>query len=131
MAMFVLTATEHVNKDKAQLYETMGIAIDKKIEEVEPGMLVHGFEKVSEDDKEVVYRWLEVFRDYEDFETHINSVHVKEHHEKLNEENAFAAPIDVAIYSDWTEEQKAPWRRDIPGITITFVPLLGAYFRSL
>ncbi len=50
MSYFFLEAFEHVYKNRVEEYERMGTAVDKKIEETEPGMLIHAQSKVSEDE---------------------------------------------------------------------------------
>ena len=130
MTMFLLEAYEHVHKDKAGQYEAMCTDVDNKIKETEPGILVHTLERVSEDDTKVVYRWLEVFRNYEDLQFHLDNPCGIEHHEKIEDDNVMCAPIDVRIYADWTEEQKAPLRDASGSLSITFAPLVTGFFRT-
>ena len=127
MSMFFLEAYEHIHKDKAQEYERMGTEVDNKVEETEPGMLIHVQTKVSENDHEVVYRWLEVYEKYEDLQFHLENEPVQAHLQKIGE-GFLCAPLEVIVYCDWTEEQKEPWRQ-IPGISLTFAPLVNGYFR--
>lgn len=127
MSLFFLEAYEHVYKDKAAEYERLSKKTDRKVMETEPGNLIHVQTKVSEDDREVVYRWLEVFASYEDLQAHLDNEHVQAHVQKLND-GYLCAPIEVTIYCNWTEEQKKPWRR-IEGISLTFAPLVNGYFR--
>lgn len=128
MSLFFLEAFEHVNKDKKDEYERMSSATDKKVKETEPGMLIHVQTKVSEDEKEAVYRWLEVYEKYEDFKVHFESPIVKEHIQKMNEKKILRSPVEVIVYCDWTEKQKEQWRR-IPVVNIKFASMVNGYFR--
>ena len=127
MTLFFLEAFEHVHKSKAEAYERMGAAIDDKVKETEPGMLIHTHTKISEDDEKVVYRWLEVFQNYEDMQVHLENPHVQAHIEKLND-GILCAPLEIILYCDWTEEQKEPLRQ-LTGIRLSFAPLVNGYFR--
>jgi len=90
--------------------------------------LIHVQTRVSENDREVVYRWLEVYEKYEDLKFHLENEFVQTHVQKLN--NGFlSAPVKVIIYCDWTDEQKKPWQ-EIPGISLTFAPLANGFFRQ-
>ena len=127
MTLFFLEAYEHVHKDKTQQYEQMSLDIDNKVKETEPGMLIHAQTKVSENEQEVVYRWLEVFEKYEDMEAHLQSKFVQAHIQGLND-GVVCAPTELVIYCDWDEAQKAPWRESL-GEALTFAPLVNAFFR--
>ena len=128
MSFFFLEAYERVRKSKVDEYERMSHITDAKVEDTEPSMLVHAQTKVSENEGEAVYRWVEVFKDYDAFETHLNNPFVQEHIKRFTDNDILFAPVDVRIYCDWTEEQKAACLR-IPGIRLTFVPLVNGYFR--
>lgn len=127
MSLFFLEAIEHVHKNKAKEYESLSTETDNKVRDTEPGLLIHIQTKVSENDQEVVYRWLEVYEKYEDLQFHLENEFVQAHVQKLND-GFLSAPIEVIIYCDWTEKQKKPWQR-IPGISLKFVPLVNGYFR--
>ena len=127
MSLFFLEAYERIHKDKAKEYESMGTDIDNKVKETEPGILIHAQTKVSENDHEVVYRWLEVYEKYEDLQFHLENKPVQDHLLKIGD-GFLCAPLEVIVYCDWTEEQKEPWRQ-IPGISLTFAPLVNGYFR--
>ncbi len=127
MSLFFLEAFEHVHKDKAEEYERLGAEIDNKVMETEPGILIHAQTRISENDEEVVYRWLEVYEKYEDLQFHLENEHVQAHVRKMDD-GFLCAPIEVVIYCDWTEEQKEPWR-EMAGISLTFAPLVNGYFR--
>ena len=131
MGPFLMEGYEHVHKDKAPQYEAICSDMDKIMEETEPGILVHTKERVSEDDTKVVYRWLEVFRDYEDFRFHLDNPALVELGEKMEQENVMCAPIDAIVYADWTDEQKAPLLALEGPFTIRFAPLLSGFCRSL
>jgi len=128
MSLFFLEAFEHVHKAKAGEYEEMSKRGDKKVQQTEPGMLIHVQTKVSENENEVVYRWMEVYEKYEDFQFHFENPIVKEHIQKMMEKEILRSPIEVIVYCDWTEEQKAPWKK-IPGVNLRFGTLVNGYFR--
>lgn len=133
MGLLLLEGYEHVHKDKARQYEAICSDIDKKMQETEPGVLVHAKERVSEDDTKVVYRWLEVFRDYEDFRFHLGNPALVELSETMKQADVMCAPIDVIAYADWTDAQKAPLL-DLAvegSFTIRFAPLVSGFCRSL
>jgi hypothetical protein len=127
MSYFFLEAYERVHKNRVEEYERMGTAVDKIVEQTEPGMLIHTQNKVSENDHEVVYRWLEVYEKYEDFGLHLENESVHSHMQKISD-GILTGPIEVVVYSDWSEEQKE-FCRQIPGIRISFAPLVNGYFR--
>ena len=127
MSLFFFEVYEHVHKDKAKEYESLGAEADKLIKETEPGMLIHVQTKVSENDHEVVYRWLEVYEEYEDLQFHVANESVQALAKKLG--RFLCAPLEVIVHCDWTEEQKEPWRRPMPGASLTFAPLVNGYFR--
>lgn len=128
MSIFFLEAYETVRKSKIAEYEKMSHDTDAKVKDTEPGMLVHAQSKISESDDEVVYRWLEVFESYEAFETHLNNPCVQEHVKKFTDHDILSGPVDVQIHCDWTDAQKAACLK-IPGLELTFVPLVNGYFR--
>jgi hypothetical protein len=128
MSLFFLEAFEHIHKNMAGEYERMGTEVDNKVEETEPGMLIHVQTKVSENEHEVVYRWVEVYGKYEDFQAHFENPVVKEHIQKLTEKEILRSPIEVVVYCDWTEKQKEPWKH-ISGVSLKFSPLVNGYFR--
>lgn len=127
MAQFFLEAFEYVNNGKATEYERRGDEVDKRVEELEPGMLIHAHTKIAEGDDVTVYRWLEVFSKYEDLQTHMDNPHVQAHIEWLNS-GILTKPVQIVIYCDWTEEQKAPIRQ-LEGVDISFASLVNGYFR--
>ncbi|MFW6138671.1 MAG: hypothetical protein ACOC7U_05805, partial [Spirochaetota bacterium] len=76
----------------------------------------------------VVYRWVEVYEKYEDFQFHFENPVVKEHIQKVTEQNILSAPIEVIVYCDWTEEKKNAWKQT-PGVDLKFASLVNGYFR--
>ena len=127
MSLFFLEAYEHVRNDRAAEYERRGDEVDKRVEELEPGMLIHAHTKISEDENVTVYRWLEVFGKYEDIQVHMDNPHVQAHIGWLNS-GALTKPVQIVIYCDWTEEQKAAVLQ-LGGVDISFAPLINGYFR--
>ena len=133
MGLLLLEGYEYVHKAKARQYEEICADIDKKMEETEPGILVPAKERVSEDDTKVVYRWLEVFRDYEDFRFHLNNPAHFKNGKKIKQDNVMCAPSDIIAYADWTDEKKAPLLNlEVEGsFNIRFATLLKGFSRSL
>ena len=127
MSLFFLEVFEHVHKNKVKEYESLGTFIDKKVEETEPGMLIHVQNKVSENEHEVVYRWLSVYEKFEDLQVHQTGEHVQAYMQKIGD-GILSAPLEVFVYCDWTEEQKEPFRH-ISGMSLTFAPIVNGYFR--
>ena len=127
MSLFFLEAFERIHKERVEEYELLSREIDRKVKETEPGNLIHVQTKVSEDDLEAVYRWLEVFASQDALQAHLDNKHVQAHVAKLND-GFLSAPLEVIIHCDWTEEEKEHWRKAI-GISITFTPLVNGYFR--
>lgn len=126
MPHFFLEAFEHVHKDKVAAYEEMSRITDQRVRETEPGMLIHAQTLVAETDEKNVYRWLEVYRSYEDLEAHLKNPCVEEHIAKLND-GFLCAPLEVTFYCDWDEEQKAPWRQ-VEGLKLQFAQLVNGYY---
>ena len=128
MSLFFLEAIENVYKSKVKEYEIMSKFTDDKVREIEPGMLLHAQTKIAETENEVVYRWMEVFENYEAFEKHLKNPYVDEHIKKFSENRILSKPVQVKIHCDWTEKQKEDVLK-IPGIELTFVPIINGYFR--
>lgn len=124
--MFALEAFEHVKKDMIGEYERMALKIDQQVKETEPGMLVHALTKVSENDREAVYRWLEIFETPEALQAHLDNPPVKAHIDKLNS-GILSGPSDIIIYADWDKDQKDYWRKTF-GDILTFAPMITGYF---
>jgi quinol monooxygenase YgiN len=127
MSLFFLEAFERIHKERVEEYEILSREIDRKVKKTEPGNLIHVQTKVSEDDREAVCRWLEVFAPQDALQAHLDNEHVQAHVAKLNS-GFLRAPLEVIIHCDWTEEEKEHWRKAI-GISITFAPLVNGYFR--
>ncbi|NRA39366.1 MAG: hypothetical protein HRU15_14565, partial [Planctomycetes bacterium] len=108
MTYFTLEAFEHVHKDQVDAYLAMSKATDAAVQATEPGMLIHAQTIVEETAEKTVFRWLEVYQSYPDFERHITNPVVQEHVKKLND-GMLCAPLEVIFYCDWDDEQKKPW----------------------
>ena len=59
MSLFFLEAYEKVYKSKVIEYEKMSNLTDEKVRDIEHGMLIHAQTKISENEFEVTYRWME------------------------------------------------------------------------
>jgi len=128
MSLFFLEAYEKVYKSKVIEYEKMSNITDQKVKDTEPGMLLHAQTKISENENEVTYRWMEVFDNYEAFEAHLRNPFVEKHLKKFTENKILSSPLEVKIYCDWSEEKKTEILK-IPGVEISFIPLVNGYFR--
>lgn len=125
--LLVLEAFEHVHNDQTQAYELMGKSIDELVKNTEPGMLVHALTKVSENEDETLYRWLEVFDGEKALETHINNPHVISHIEAMNK-GVLSGTTDIVIYADWSEAVQAQWRETFAGANLTFAAMITGFF---
>jgi quinol monooxygenase YgiN len=126
MSHFFLEALEHIHIDKVSEYLEISRITDQKVRETEPGMLIHAQTLVETSAEKHVYRWLEVYRSYEDLEAHLKNPCVEEHIAKLN--NGFlCAPLDVTFYCDWDDDQKKPWL-SIEGLKLQFAELVNGYY---
>ena len=128
MSLFFLEAYEKVYKSKVIEYEKMSNLTDEKVRDIEHGMLLHAQTKISENENEVTYRWMEVFDNYEAFEAHLRNPFVEKHLKKFTENKILSSPLEVKIYCDWSEEKKTEILK-IPGVEISFIPLVNGYFR--
>ena len=128
MSLFFLEAYEKVYKSKVIEYEKMSNITDQKVRDTEPGMLLHAQTKISENEFEVTYRWMEVFENYEAFEAHLKNPFVEKHIKKFTENEILSGPVDVRIYCDWSEDEKTKISK-IPGLELSFMPLVNGYFR--
>ena len=127
MSYFTLEAFEHIHKDRVEEYLAMSKATDEEVRATEPGMLIHAQTLHEETTEKNVYRWLEVYRSYADFERHITNACVQEHIKKLND-GILCAPLQVVFYCDWSDEQKKPWL-EVEGLDIRFEELANGYFQ--
>ena len=128
MSLFFLEAYEKVYKSKVIEYEKMSNLTDKKVRHTEPGMLLHAQTKISENEFEVTYRWMEVFENYEAFEIHLKNPVVEEHIKKFTKNEILSGPVDVKIHCNWSEEEKRKILK-FPGLELSFIPLVNGYFR--
>ena len=106
MSLFFLEAFEKVYKSKVIEYEKMSNITDQKVRDTEPGMLLHAQTKISENELEVTYRWMEVFENYEAFEAHLKNPFVEKHIKRFTENKILSGPVEVKIHCDWSEEKK-------------------------
>lgn len=125
--MLALEAYEYVKRDQTELYETMAEEIDQKVHDSEPGMLVHALTKISEDETETIYRWLEVFENAEALKAHIEYPSVVAHIEKMIG-GVLSGPTEIVLYTDWNETQKAHWRDVFAGAKLVFAPTLSGFY---
>ena len=95
MSLFFLEAFEKVYKSKVIEYEKMSNIIDQKVRDTEPGMLLHAQTKISENELEVTYRWMEVFENYEAFEAHLKNPFVEKHIKIFTENKILSGPVEV------------------------------------
>ena len=128
MSFFFLEAYEKVYKSKVAEYEMMSKFVDDKVKDIEHGMLIHAQTKISENEHEVIYRWMEVFENFEAFEAHLKNPFVEKHIKKFTENEILSGPVDVRIYCDWSEDEKTKISK-IPGLELSFMPLVNGYFR--
>ena len=128
MSLFFLEAFEKVYKSKVIEYEKMSNITDQKVRDTEPGMLLHAQTKISENELEVTYRWMEVFENYEAFEAHLKNPFVEKHIKLFTENKILSGPVEVKIHCDWSEGEKREIFK-IPGIELSFIPLVNGYFR--
>lgn len=126
MSHFFLEAFEHIYKEKVIEYEEMSRITDIKVRKTEPGILIHAQTLVESTADKQVYRWLEVYRSYEDLEKHLKNPCVEEHIAKLND-GFLCAPLDVTFYCDWDDDQKKPWR-SVEGLKLQFAELINGYY---
>ena len=91
-------------------------------------MLIHAQTKISENEHEVIYRWMEVFENFEAFEAHLKNPFVEKHIKKFTENEILSGPVDVRIYCDWSEDEKTKISK-IPGLELSFMPMVNGYFR--
>ena len=101
---------------------------DKQVRDTEPGMLLHAQTKISENEFEVTYRWMEVFANYEAFEVHLKNPFVEKHIKRFTENKILSGPVEVKIHCDWSEKEKREVLK-IPGLKLSFIPLVNGYFR--
>lgn len=128
MSLFLIEVIESVYKEKTEEYEKLCAVVDQKIKEVEPGMLIHIQTKISENNHESVYKWIEVLASAEDLQTHIDNECVQSHMKKL-ENGILSAPPRITVYCDWPEEQKHSFSSH-EEIDIDFAPLVNGYLRN-
>ncbi len=125
--LLVLEAYEYVKRDQTDLYEEMGRKIDQQVHDSEPGMLVHALTKISEDETESVYRWLEVFENAAALKAHFDNPAVQAHVEKMNQ-GVLSGQTEIVLYTDWDETQKDDWREAFSGVKLVFAPTITSFY---
>jgi quinol monooxygenase YgiN len=126
MSHFFLEAFEHVHKDRVSEYEELSRLADKNCQETEPGMLIHVQTLVESSTEKNVYRWVEVYKSYEDLEGHLKNPFIEKHIAKLND-GILCAPLEVTFFCDWNDEQKKPWL-EVEGLKLDFAKLVNGYY---
>lgn len=125
--ILVLEAFEHVRNDSVQDYLEMAQVIDDRVQETEPGMLVHALTRSSGDEKETIFRWLEVFENSDALAYHLDSKHVTEHVARLND-GILSAPTDLVIYCDWNDELKSYWQAQLSDANLSFASVSSGFY---
>ena len=125
--ILVLEAFEHVHNSRVQDYLEMAQVIDDLVKEKEPVMLVHALTRSSGDEKETVFRWLEVFENSDALASHLDSKHVTEHVATLND-GILSAPTDLVIYADWNDEMKRYWQAQLADANLSFASVYSGFY---
>lgn len=125
--IIALEAFEHVHPDRVADYEAASQAIDDKVKETEPGMLIHALTVHARAEDRVTYRWLEVFTDLAALEAHVASPHVKAHGAHLND-GILLSPVEIVLYVDWTEAEKAEINQRLGG-ALQFAEVRSGFYR--
>jgi len=73
MSHCFLEAFERVPKSKAAEYEQLSRDTDLEVKRSEPGHLIHAQTKIAEDENEIVYRWLEIYKDADALKAHFDN----------------------------------------------------------
>lgn len=127
-SIVVLEAFEYVHAQHRGAYEKAGIAIDKRVEQLEPGMLVHILTEVSGSSEVITYRWLEIFQDVARLREHLSSAHVAEHVASLSQ-GILAAPTDLVIYGVSSAEERGLLEAELGAEHLRFASEVTAFFR--
>ncbi|HCL67860.1 MAG TPA: hypothetical protein DIC56_24100 [Rhizobium sp.] len=127
-SIVVLEAFEYVHAQHRGAYEKAGIAIDKRVEQLEPGMLVHILTEVSGSSEVITYRWLEIFQDVEGLRDHLSSAHVAEHVASLSQ-GLLAAPTDLVIYGVSGAEEREVLQAEFGTAHLRFASEITSFFR--
>jgi len=126
-SILAMEAFEHVHNDRVAEYLAMGNLIDDQVRESEPGMLVHALTTASENGKETVFRWLEVFENAAALDAHLSNPYVVAHIEKLNS-GVLSGPTDLVIYADWDDALRSAWASKLSGANLSFAPMHTGFF---
>lgn len=127
-SIVVLEAYEHVHAKNRNAYEAAGAAIDKLVEQVEPGMLVHVLTEVSAVDEVITYRWLEVFQNLARLREHLTSQHVAEHVASLGN-GILAAPTDLVIYGNLSAAEQDALKQELGADRVRFASAVTSFYR--
>jgi len=128
MSHCFLEAFERVPKSKAAEYEQLSRDTDLEVKRSEPGHLIHAQTKIAEDENEIVYRWLEIYKDADALKAHFDNPVVAKHIQALSDGEVLKGLVKVVIYADWTEEEKAPFR-DLRNVDLSFADLVNGFYR--
>lgn len=125
--IIALEAFEHVHPDRVADYEAASQAIDDKVKETEPGMLIHALTVHARAADRVTYRWLEVFSDLAALEAHFASPHVKDHVARMND-GILLSPVEIVLSVDWSEAEKAEINQRLGG-ALQFADVKSGFYR--
>ncbi len=125
--LITLEAFEHVHPDRCADYEAASQAIDDKVRETEPGMLVHALTVHDRAEDRVTYRWLEVFTDLDALVAHFNSPHVKAHGAHLND-GILLSPVEIVLYVGWSDAEKQAINEQLGG-ALVFADVKSGFYR--
>lgn len=125
-ALIVLEAYEHVDPARCADYEIAAQAIDDKVKETEPGMLVHALTRIAETPDKVTYRWLEIFDGVAALEAHFASPHVKDHVARMSD-GILLSPVELVLYTGWSEAEKAEINARLGG-ALSFAEVRAGYY---
>lgn len=128
MSYCFLEAFERVPKSKVRAYEQLSHDTDKEVKRTEPGHLVHVQTKIGEDGDDVLYRWLEIYKDAAALKAHFDNPVLARHMQAVSDGELQSGPVKVVIYSDWSEEEKAPFRA-LQGVDLSFADLTNGFYR--
>ena len=96
---FLLIARIGVKENKIEEYLAIAEEVDNAVQESEPGMLFHNFDKDPDDPLGFV--WSEVYTDSEALIAHINNPPVQAYVEKHDE---LADTFEIEVYGNLSED---------------------------
>ena len=121
---FVLIARLHALPGQAEQVVAMSAAVDKKVEAGEPGMLLHTFDRVTDDPQGFI--WTEVYENSEALIFHLNNVDLGAYLEAVS---PLLDVLTVELYGAVSNEAVAALRAT--GIPTTHYPNVLGYIRDL